>query len=65
MNNEQLKPCPCCGGAAVRVQTEDYFGNDIYWIQCTECTLRTIESYCDFGNEQEMIDDWNKRVGDK
>jgi len=62
MIDEELKKCPCCGGKAEVYEDYDYFSNPIYYIRCDECGLQTQVSY--FKNEHEMINTWNKRVGD-
>lgn len=63
MNREELKPCPCCGGKAIVVQDYNYNADVLYWIECSECDLRTSEFYSE--NRRKMVDVWNKRVGDE
>ena len=51
MNKEvELKPCPCCGGKAIRRQRREDWK-----VKCIECGL----SILGWGEE---IDKWNKRV---
>lgn len=64
-NNGELKTCPCCGGETTIVQEHNYSIDDsdeLRWIECDKCGLRTREF--SEKNEQEMIDTWNKRMGD-
>ena len=54
MNNE-LKPCPFCGGEARLSEDKDY---QIYSVVCSECDAATNN----YGIKQDAIDAWNKRV---
>lgn len=60
MIDEELKKCPCCGSEAIIMKDSNYNADDVYWIECSECDLRTNEFYSE--NKQEMINTWNKRV---
>ena len=71
MNNE-LKPCPFCGGKSVIKAVNKNYGLTI-WCQCNECGART-EGYCPNTNkEDETMDSieqcknkavilWNRRT---
>ena len=38
MKNENLKPCPFCGGKAVLKQDSGFdYGSYIYWVECSGC----------------------------
>lgn len=54
----ELKPCPCCGGEAVRDSKRGSRGNTLRFVRCTECGLRTTTNPSDNGAE---INAWNKR----
>jgi Lar family restriction alleviation protein len=54
MDNE-LKPCPFCGGTDIRVVAPN--GNDDYWAQCTKCCA---ESGVKTGRDA-AIAAWNRR----
>lgn len=58
MENEELKPCPFCGGKAnIEGGKSPYW---VYWIKCYECRVET-EAY-DF--EEDAIAVWNRRVNE-
>ena len=46
MNEFELKPCPCCGGAAEIVRGET-FGVRRRSVRCTECGLETQKVFVD------------------
>lgn len=54
MNNEDLLPCPCCGGRA-----ESCYQIPFYYIQCTKCGIRTIGQ--GENNRGASWIEWNKR----
>lgn len=56
MNNEDLKPCPFCGGKAKVLGTKYEDGE--YYIVCEKCRVR-MGSY---SNPEDAIADWNRRV---
>lgn len=49
--NEELKPCPFCGGEAVIKAINKNYGLTI-WCQCNECGART-EGYCPNTNKED------------
>lgn len=51
---EELKKCPCCGG-----EPKYYQFSTKRVIYCTGCGLK-IER--DYGNRNDIINDWNKRM---
>lgn len=57
MKELELKPCPFCGGKAIKSAFS--WGNidDEYTIQCTVCGIRTTVSKL-----EEAIKLWNRRV---
>lgn len=54
--NEQLKPCPFCGGEARIVK----FINDEYYVKCIYCCAKTDL----YGSEFYAIKFWNRRVNE-
>ena len=50
---EELKPCPFCGGKAVRFES-----NSGFWYRCNECKAESGFYYTD----EEAAEAWNKRV---
>ena len=54
--NEELKPCPFCGGKAIIVQRLKDIGINKYFVKCTKCGART-----DDGVEEHVGVLWNKR----
>lgn len=58
---DELKPCPFCGGKAKIVMTEDDTGECVgpffFWIRCEECHLETGAK----SSESEAIKEWNRR----
>ena len=60
MSGPELKPCPFCGGEAVR-QTlpSDEFGNDGGdVIECEKCLA---SSHVEFGRKENLVSAWNTR----
>jgi Lar family restriction alleviation protein len=53
MQNE-LKPCPFCGGKAEYIQEGCVIGR----VRCKECRI----SQTLLGTKEEVISDWNRRV---
>ena len=61
MGGPELKPCPFCGGEAVR-QTlpSDEFGNDGGdVIECEKCLA---SSHVEFGRKENLVSAWNTRA---
>ena len=53
--NENLKPCPFCGGKAELFGT----GKDgIFYVECLECDVDS-----NFDTPEEAITAWNRRIG--
>lgn len=50
---EPLKPCPCCGGKAQSIVTENF-----NYVICVECRLRTPDCV----TEKQAAEIWNRRV---
>ena len=64
MNDEELKPCPFCGGnAIVKVKTFDVF-NAAAWIECDRCHARTdlVEASVNYTAVERAKEYWNRRV---
>lgn len=62
MTDEYLKPCPFCGGDAMRVTLTkddgaDNEGGDV--ITCTHCWA---SSHVEFGRKENLVSRWNNRV---
>ena len=55
MENEELKPCPFCGGKAYIEKNRYKYA---YWIKCYDCRVET-EAY-DY--VEEAINVWNRRI---
>lgn len=59
--NEELKPCPFCGGKAELVRTQNF----LYHIKCKKCraTVGEIKKPpSDFRTKLEVIEAWNTRA---
>lgn len=56
MNNEELKPCPFCGGEAEIVEDRLY-GEDYYAGRCRSCAATSIFEF----TKEEAIAAWNRR----
>jgi Lar family restriction alleviation protein len=63
-NNEELKPCPFCGGKPYIIQEEDCFGNklDEYEIGCNNRKCKMTVYTNEVGSKKRAIAAWNKRV---
>lgn len=56
MNNEELKPCPFCGGEAEIVE-DSLFGEDYYAGRCRSCAATSIFEF----TKEEAVAAWNRR----
>jgi Lar family restriction alleviation protein len=57
MQNE-LKPCPFCGGEAFLLQHTSSYGNLYFYVICGKCAIKT-----DFYKTKKApINKWNRRV---
>lgn len=54
---EELLPCPFCGGGARVIETCSY-GVDHYFIECMKCFGRTVSKI----QQEDAIAAWNRRV---
>ena len=45
MSDEQLKPCPFCGGGAINVGINTVEGITSAYVYCDECNLSMHEQY--------------------
>lgn len=52
---EELKPCPFCGGEAVR---KCIFPNRYFFVECKNCHVSLPFK----GTKEEAIEAWNRRV---
>lgn len=71
MNNQELKPCPFCGGEVELVNFIEKCPipvNSACYAKCKKCNART-EIFQDINNNfeymQQAIDAWNRRVGNE
>ena len=56
-----LKPCPFCGGNAVKAvchKNPDNYDGAEFWVVCAKCHIKTNRSL----DEDEPVDLWNRRV---
>jgi Lar family restriction alleviation protein len=54
----ELLPCPFCGGMAVLLNTEQYYGKpDLWYANCTQCGALSKAEELD-----DICDVWNRRV---
>ena len=60
MKNNELDPCPFCGGEAELHYSDLFKGQIYYWIGCTECG---IEQGYSCNTAEEAIELWNTRKG--
>lgn len=58
MSNDQLLPCPFCGGA----KTENHHDDGITWTRCKSCGATGPELSKYSGEEGESFTDWNTRA---
>lgn len=57
---DDLKPCPCCGGKAERIELQDKENFDGHVIECQKCGLST-RIY--FGEKDGLEESWQCRNG--
>lgn len=57
VKNEELKPCPFCGGKAVLVRLGE---RDDYYVVCEDCIVCT-----DYMSKEKVINVWNSRARDE
>lgn len=60
MRENELKPCPFCGGKA---ETREYYHYGLgyeHWVKCTICEVRTPGGIDN--TEHSEIKIWNRRV---
>lgn len=74
MKNEELKPCPFCGGKAkmcdnsyeheiidpitLAVVDADFAEAELFWVECNECHCMSHT----VDSEQKAEDAWNRRA---
>ncbi len=56
-NKDNLLPCPMCGGEAEIIENSHPDYGHWFWVECTECHLRTEEH----DHEVPAQEMWNKR----
>ena len=65
MANEELKPCPFCGGEAEH-RTDRELNGVTDWIECTNCSCQTRTYYThiktEIDQEKQAIKAWNRRA---
>lgn len=63
MSGQELKPCPFCGGEAIRHNfPDDEYGNaggDVI-----ECSVCLASSHVEFGFKENLVSAWNRRTPD-
>ena len=52
MEEIKLKPCPFCGGKAVKL------GVNVFWVKCCECGSETAV----YGSAKKAKEAWNRRA---
>ena len=66
--DEELKPCPFCGGDAELIIG---FSREVFYVECTECRAMIGRSHKEgsclrgrlhFDNKEDAIQAWNRRV---
>lgn len=57
-NEEDIKPCPCCGGPADMDDWTTLGAEGMFRVSCLRCGLQTPI----FSTEHEALKTWNKRV---
>jgi len=67
MNEEnKLKPCPFCGGAARLGREEDYCGLYLCYVECTKCSCRLHDEvegmFVADSTLKALADEWNHRT---
>lgn len=61
----ELKPCPFCGGKAVRVKRDKVYFGESYYVQCNniKCNVRPCTSAYDRLCDATQV--WNRRAKDE
>lgn len=59
MTNNELKPCPFCGGKAIIIRTPNFNALPTYFASCTNCGVE-MPRVCQ--TRQQAIEPWNRRV---
>lgn len=60
--DDELKPCPCCGGKA-SIGNSEPDGSGGYFVECDDCGVTTPLIYNMMGTvRRELLDKWNRRV---
>lgn len=66
MNENELKPCPFCGGKAKQIETYKYvgLGKSIpqYYIRCDNSDCNLYVATCNRDTKEEATEEWNRRV---
>jgi len=61
MRNEELKPCPFCGGKDISLVTICAGRKNFYYVTCCDCGIFTVTR----DNETDCIKIWNRRANDE
>lgn len=62
MPNEELKPCPFCGGEAVIWTMDEFDDGDFYYrAECRNCQAGFGVNH---ETKEEAIESWNRRADD-
>lgn len=56
--NEELKPCPFCGGKAISCSTGNIYTKEYFFVKCTKCGIESPSAI----NKKDAITAWNKRA---
>ena len=60
--DDELKPCPCCGGKA-SIGNSEPDGSGGYFVECGDCGVTTPLIHNMMGTvRRELLDKWNRRV---
>ena len=59
MSEDELKPCPFCGGKPIGPELDGFSTYTEYWIDCEACEIVMARR-----GESELIKSWNTRASE-